>query len=230
MNPSRILLFVIAGLVALWLARSNPDALSNPDNIVKMVGLVGFLALFLFMGRRRAQPLPGGGGGSFYALIWLGAFAGLAFGYHLWTENRAARDAAQFAAISGGATEGVNQLELRRQRDGHFHVEALVNGVPLHMMVDTGATVTTIPYEQAEALGISTNRLAYIITVRTANGETKAAPAILKDLAMGPIVMKDLRVSVAQPGVLGDPLLGQNVLNRLQGYVVHGDRMILTGR
>lgn len=230
MNASRVLLFAIVGLVVVWLARSNPDALSNPDAIVRIVVLVSFLALLLFMGRRRAQPLPGGGGGSFYVLIWLGAFAGLAFGYHLWTENRAARDAARFAEISGGATEGVNQVELRRQNDGHFHVEALVNGFPLQMLVDTGATVTAIPYEQAEALGISTNRLAYIITTRTANGEAKAAPAILKDLAIGPIVMRDVRVSVSQPGALTDPLLGQNVLNRLQGYVVHGDRMLLTGR
>lgn len=39
--------------------------------------------------------------------------------------------------------------------------------------------------------------------------------------------MRDLRATVAQPGALETPLLGQSVLNRLQGYHVQGDRMIL---
>ncbi len=233
MNGGRIFLMIAVALGLFWLARRDPGVLSNPDNIARLVVLLGFLSLFVFAwGRNRRSRGEGGRSGAFMALVWVGIFGALMLGYNLVTGSRAARDAAEFARVSGmedpGA--GARQLTLARGRDGHFHVEAQVNGMPLRMMVDTGASSIALPYEDAEALGISTGRLAYIIDVRTANGVTKAAPVVLDSLTLGPITMRDLRATVAQPGALETPLLGQGALNRLQGYHVQGDRMILTGR
>ncbi|WP_018632382.1 retropepsin-like aspartic protease family protein [Neomegalonema perideroedes] len=233
MTANRVFLLVIFGLVLFWLSRRDPAVLSNPDNIVRMVALLGFLGLFVFAwGRNRRSRGEGGRSTALMALIWVGIFGALMLGYNLVTGSRAARDAAEFARISGmeDPGSGARQVTLIKERDGHFHVEARVNGMPLRMMVDTGATSVAIPYEDAEALGISTSRLAYVIDIRTANGVTKAAPVVLESLTLGPISMRDLRATVAQPGALETPLLGQSVLNRLQGYHVQGDRMILTGR
>lgn len=230
---SRTMLFLAVVLGVVLLAARAPEALANPDRLVGLIAMLGFLALFVFgWGRNQRSRGETGASALPLAAIWLGIFGALALGYTLFTENRSARRAAEFAAVSGGTSPetGAAQLELIRGRDGHFHVEARINGAPIRMMVDTGATTIAIPYEMAEGLGISTNRLAYIIDIRTANGVAKAAPVPLDSLTLGPIVMRNLRATVSQPGALQTPLLGQSVLNRLQGYVVQGDRMILTGR
>lgn len=230
---NRLFVFILVVLAALFLARRDLEVWSSPDSLLRLGFLVALLAMFLLLGwgRSRSRGASGRRTG-LYVLIWAAAFGVVALGYHLFTDNRGARQAAEFAAASGMASgqPGVNQLELRRARDGHFYVDARANGFDLRLMVDSGATVTAIPFEMAEGLGIDTANLNYLFDVNTANGRVKAALIRLETLDLGSIALRGVQASVLPPGALSGPLLGQNVLNRLQGYVVRGDRMILTGR
>ncbi|MEM1345240.1 MAG: retroviral-like aspartic protease family protein, partial [Pseudomonadota bacterium] len=45
------------------------------------------------------------------------------------------------------------QIELRRGWDGHYRADGVVNGHPLRMMIDTGASMVLVPYEDAVAMG-----------------------------------------------------------------------------
>jgi aspartyl protease family protein len=72
-----------------------------------------------------------------------------------------------------------NSLQVRRAIGGHFRVSTAINGVPIVMLVDTGASVVTLTREDAMAAGIEVASLTYSVPVFTANGTTKAAPVIL---------------------------------------------------
>ena len=66
--------------------------------------------------------------------------------------------------------------------------------------------------------------------VTTANGSALAAEARLDQIAVGPIVMRNVGALVARPGALDESLLGMSFLERLKSYTVERDRLILTAR
>lgn len=118
-------------------------------------------------------------------------------------------------------------VTLSRANNGHFETAALVNGKPVHFMVDTGASSVALSFRDAQRIGIDTDKLNYVIPVRTANGTTKAASIVLDTLNVGSIMRTNVHALVALPDSTGDSLLGMAFLNRLSGYTVRGDRLIL---
>src|SRR5436305_58527 len=59
------------------------------------------------------------------------------------------------------ATQTVNSLdesiELDRQPNGYFYADVEINGSPVHMVVDTGATLIALSRDDARAAGIATS-------------------------------------------------------------------------
>ncbi len=116
-----------------------------------------------------------------------------------------------------------------RARDGHFYFDGQVNGAPLHMMFDTGATMVVLRAEEAAGLGIDPSTLSYSQGVRTANGRTQVAAVLLPRLTVGGITRLNVPAAVARAGQLSINLLGQSFLARLPGYRQDGDRLVLLG-
>lgn len=119
------------------------------------------------------------------------------------------------------------EMIVERAGDGHFNIRARVNGQPIPMVVDTGATTVTLTDQAARAAGLDPMQLDYSVTVSTANGITTAAPVVITVLDIGSIRFERIEALVARPGALFESLLGMNALNRLSGYEVRGDRLIL---
>ena len=63
--------------------------------------------------------------------------------------SAASEDDQSVANIDGTVT-------LQRSANGHFYADVQVNGVPLHMLVDTGASGIALSQEDARAAGIAT--------------------------------------------------------------------------
>jgi aspartyl protease family protein len=57
-----------------------------------------------------------------------------------------------------------------------------------------------------------------------------AAEVRLDQVAVGPIVMRNVSALVARPGALDESLLGMSFLGRLKSYTVERGRLILTAR
>jgi aspartyl protease family protein len=123
--------------------------------------------------------------------------------------------------------DGRTTVALQRLTDGHFAVKAQVNGADTWMIFDTGATSTVLSAEDATAAGFDVGALSFGVPIMTANGAARAAAVTVDDLAVGGIVRHDLRVFVAQPGMLGQSLLGMNFINSLAGFDMRGDRLTL---
>jgi aspartyl protease family protein len=126
-----------------------------------------------------------------------------------------------------GQDDGRATVTLDKGDSGHFEARVLVNGKPIHAVVDTGASSIVLTSNDAITAGINPATLNYTVPVATANGSAKAAAVRTDEIAIGGIVRNNMTVLVAAPGSLWQSLLGMNFIGSLSGFDVRGDRMIL---
>ena len=122
--------------------------------------------------------------------------------------------------VEGGETH------IAMSNDGHFWLEAQVNGVHQRFLIDTGATLTAISPATAIAARIPQKSLRQTVNMRTANGSVRAELATIEDLRFGNIVARDLDAVVA-PGLEDVNVIGMNFLSRLARWRVEGRTLIL---
>jgi len=119
-------------------------------------------------------------------------------------------------------------VRIKMSPDGHFWARVQINGVERRMLVDSGATITAISRDTAEAAEVKP-ALAPPMLIETANGTVQAQPARADNVAIGPLSTRDL------PLVVGDSfgdldVLGMNFLSRLKSWRVEDRTLILEPR
>jgi aspartyl protease family protein len=118
-------------------------------------------------------------------------------------------------------------LILDADRQGHFKVDARIEGRHLDFMVDTGASLVIIRESDAAQIGIRPMRSDYTATVSTANGKIKAAPVKIERIEIGGITVYDVPALVLPDEALWQNLLGMTFLSRLKRYEYANGRMVL---
>jgi len=108
--------------------------------------------------------------------------------------------------------------------DGHFWVEASVNGHETKFLVDSGATTTTIDRKTANAAGIEISPRRDRL-VRTGNGMIRVASGRASELTIGRISRRDVAVEIADNDDLN--VLGMNYLSSLSRWSVEGRWLVL---
>lgn len=217
-------LAAVLGLAAL-LVVLFPEAMATDRawlRLTYLVLLASVLLVFL-IGRRHwegRRALRHGG-------IWLGVLLVLLLGYSYRRElgEVLARVAGEVLPHQGTAT-GDGAIAFPVARDGHFRVEAMVEGVAIRFLVDTGASHVTLTRRDAERLGYRVDRLAFTLRYATANGIVRGAPITLRSIEVGPIRLRDVTASVSE-GELDRSLLGMSFLGRLGAFEVRDDTLIL---
>lgn len=134
----------------------------------------------------------------------------------------------RLGSIAGRPAQSVVGAELRvpMSADGHFWVEASINGTKRRMLVDSGATVTAVPVETATAAGLDAATNPMPVMIRTANGTITARSTRAQELRLGNIIARDLGVIVS-PAFGDTHVLGMNFLSRLESWRVEGRTLIL---
>ncbi len=127
------------------------------------------------------------------------------------------------------STGGLTEIRIRKRLDGHFNATVEVNGKPISMIVDTGASSIVLTPEDAAKAGIDVNHLTYSLPVLTANGRTFAARVRLNTVAIGPLDRTNVDALVAKHGAMTQSLLGMSFLSRLRSYEFSGDFLTLRG-
>lgn len=110
--------------------------------------------------------------------------------------------------------------------DGHFLIEAQVDGRPITFLVDTGASDIVLTLDDARRLGLEPRTLEYTQRYATANGEVRGAPVVLRELRIGQFRLFDVDASVNE-APLGISLLGMDFLEQLDSYEVERGRLVL---
>src|SRR5262245_35831172 len=105
---------------------------------------------------------------------------------------------------------------LTKGRNGHFEVEARVDGRRVEFLVDTGASHIALRESSAARLGIYLRPSDFTVRVSTANGMTKAAPVELRTVEVGDIVVRNVQAIVHSDEGLGVNLLGMSFLSRVR--------------
>src|SRR5690349_22838527 len=77
-----------------------------------------------------------------------------------------------------------NESVYRRARDGHFYVDADVNGARIRFLIDTGATFIALSPEDARTAGLRIFESDYTARTSTANGVTRVAPVTLRQVEL----------------------------------------------
>lgn len=120
-------------------------------------------------------------------------------------------------AESTGVAVGRN-LEIRQSLDGHFWVDAKLNGQDVRFLIDSGATTTSISARTAERAGIE-QRGGMPAIVQTANGTITVQRGRADRLEVGHIVREDLAVHISE-GFGETNVIGMNFLSSLSGWGV----------
>ena len=118
------------------------------------------------------------------------------------------------------------EIALPRGPGGHYFLEAKVNGVQMTFLVDTGASDVALGAEHAKKLRLQLRDKDFTRRYHTANGIVRGAPVELRQVQAGRLRLRNVEASVLD-GPLDMPLLGMSFLNRLKGYEVRGDKLVL---
>lgn len=117
------------------------------------------------------------------------------------------------------------ELRVRRSPDGHFWVNAELNGEPVRFLVDSGATTTSISRAVAERAGIEPAS-GFPAMVRTANGIVAVQRGRAGVIKVGNIERRDLAVHISE--AFGDMnVIGMNFLSSLSSWSVEGRTLVL---
>jgi aspartyl protease family protein len=133
------------------------------------------------------------------------------------------------AAVQTRASHGPaapNENVYRRARDGHFYVDADVNGARIRFLVDTGATYVALSPEDARSAGMRIFDSDYTAQTSTANGVTRVAPVTIRQIELDQLQLFDVRAVVLEKP-MPVSLLGMSFLSRLQSYETRNDELVI---
>ena len=226
-----LLLGMIAGgLLLLFINHSGGQSfgLRNEDfaRLVYLLPLATLIGTGILASRRHL------GRNLAFLLAWA-AIAALIIGIYVYKDDATRIAHRMVAELVPGhpvvltGLNGETEVLLRKTQDGHFTVNAKIDGHTVGMLVDTGATEVTLTWQDAKMIGIDPQALDYSVQVTTANGTAQTAPVQIKEIAIGPIVRRNVRASVAEKGKLDASLLGMNFLSTLSAVRMEPGEMRL---
>jgi aspartyl protease family protein len=126
-------------------------------------------------------------------------------------------------AASPTAGNGFASREILRDPDGHFYLDAQVNGAQVHFLIDTGASMVALTPADAQRAGIALP--SERMTAQGAGGAIEVIPVTIERIAAGPLEARGVDGAVARD--LPISLLGQSFLSRVGNVQISGDRMVL---
>jgi aspartyl protease family protein len=142
------------------------------------------------------------------ALFWLLLMGSLTLFFNGYLQQR---DDPNHALMSADSHTG--EVVLERNRAGHYLAPGLINGHPVHFLLDTGATDVSVPAAVAEAAGLERGRRSM---VSTANGVIPVFQTQLDSVQLGGITLHDIRASI-------NPHMGEDVVLLGMSFMKHLD-------
>lgn len=158
--------------------------------------------------------------------FWM-LFISLAFGLGVLTlffdSVLSNRDNPNRNPISQTGNDGSVSVELLRNPQGHYLVSGLINGARADFLLDTGATDVVMSESLASQAKLERG---FPTRAMTANGEVVVYSAIVDELEIGGIVLRDVRASI-NPAMRGNTvLLGMSALQHIE-FNQRGDSLTL---
>jgi len=191
-------------------------------NDLMLGGLYLLMAIMLVLGTLMTRREPAAKLATM-ALTWVAIF-GAGFILFTFRDNMGWVAQRLRAEALGTPVEQGRETRIPMAIDGHFWIDAKLNGHDVKFLVDSGATTTTIDRNTAKAAGVpvSARRDLY---VRTGNGVVRVASGRADELDVGTITRRDVELEIADNDDLN--VLGMNYLSSLSRWGVEGRWLVL---
>lgn len=108
---------------------------------------------------------------------------------------------------------GLNEVHLKRNKQGHYLTGGKINQQPVIFLLDTGATDVSIPEHIAERLNLQRYNK---YQVSTANGNTYVYRSIINELNIGKITLYNVEANINPSFKSDEILLGMSALKQLE--------------
>ena len=131
------------------------------------------------------------------------------------------------SAVMAASDASASSAEVVADARGHFITTADIEHTPITVLVDTGASVVALSYEDAEQAGLAPRTLTYDVPINTANGRVEAAHIVLDRVEIGNVLVRDVEGVVMPRGSYAGSLLGMSFLNKLSRFKVENGTLIL---
>lgn len=235
----------IVAIVALVLLLNSafPNVLADDQNRLQVFATIGWLVLLIGGVAVRFRSQPGSALRALAAwalvglvLVWIYAYRfeateignrmlGVILPSHGIVTTPSDQVAGQQVASSSGDYSSGGEIRFALNQNGHYQIDARVNGTYITFLVDTGASDVVLSPDDAQRIGLA-GQLNFSGRAQTANGITHVAPVMLNNLTIGPISVNGMPAMVDQTPMQYS-LLGMRFLNRLRGWRVEGQTLIL---
>jgi aspartyl protease family protein len=123
-------------------------------------------------------------------------------------------------------SSGYREALLEADQRGQYAAGVLVNGVPVPMLIDTGASHVCVSASTARRLGLSPSGARKRV-MQTANGQSTASPTVLRSVSLGGLYLNDVEALILAPEAGEVNLLGESFLKRLVSVEQRNGTLVL---
>jgi aspartyl protease family protein len=215
-----IFIFLLSGLlIYLNLTFDVIHFNNNYAQILYSVLLLGFLISRIATGKV-LQNLK-------HLAIWAGIFLVMMTGYSYRHELSGVKDKVMAEFIPAkGFQNTPTSISFPISSDGHFYIQASVNGVKIKFLADTGASKIVLSPADAARLGLKLTELKFDRVFETANGRVRGSSIRIADFRVSKIHLTNIGAFVNE-AAMKHSLLGMTFFKRLERYEVQGDVLTL---
>ena len=115
-----------------------------------------------------------------------------------------------------GADERETSVRVWPGEDGTYTVAGSIDGFPVTLLIDTGASKVAMNGAQAKRLGIDYRKIGKPSFAATASGVVKTYEVVLKRVRVGEIELQEVEAGVIDGPHPREVLLGMSFLDRLE--------------
>ena len=116
-------------------------------------------------------------------------------------------------------------IQLTREFNGHFYTDVEINGSPVRVLVDTGASGIALSRSDAQRAGIAVSAGMFEVIGKGADGDVHGEEVRLDRVTLGPKTVEGMPAVVLDAGE--QSLLGQSFLSKFDTVEIRGDTMVL---
>lgn len=166
---------------------------------------------------------------AFLFVVALGATIGLLLpsGHHAAPAAQASPSVKPVARPPAADAEPMMAVEtkLARMPNGHFYADAAVNGQPVRVVVDTGASMVALTVADAQRIGIPFSPNEFTVIGTGASGPVRGEDVLLDSVSVDGKEVRTVHGAVVEG--LDVSLLGQTYLSRITAVQMSGETMTL---
>jgi len=165
----------------------------------------------------KSLPSRIGNGMVIMAWIILLGMLTLFFGRFLRQQHNPNEDVVSYSNVD------YEEIVLHRNRAGHYIASGKINGKPVEFLLDTGASMVSIPARLEAKLNLQRGP---VMEVTTANGTIPVYATRLESIQLGNIVLTDIRASINPYMDSDEILLGMSFLKDME-FIQQGEKLTI---